>query len=184
MRQERIEAARRRDAGKWIFGALFVLLLMAGTMYAVVRVKERAPGALVTDQSIAIPIINREHITVGAEHSPYNSNPPTSGWHYGNPAPKGFHETSVPDEAAVHNLEHGDIWVAYHPRIATSTKESLRALAVGKVFASPREQNEFDISLVAWGRLDSFNVEGEGIDIARVTAFVERYRNMGPEKVF
>ena len=135
------------------------------------------------DLSTAYPIVGQEHIQVGASHPPYNSNPPTSGWHYANPAPTDFYDAPLPDETLVHNLEHGDIWIAYHPRISDSTKESLKKFLAPRIIIAPWEQNEFDISLVAWGRLDSFNIEENAFPEARTRDFIKRYTNKGPEKL-
>ncbi|MBI1975408.1 MAG: DUF3105 domain-containing protein [Candidatus Vogelbacteria bacterium] len=184
-RDERVKAARRRDGLRWLVGILAVFILVGGGMFAFGRLKNTNKANDQGELGKAVPIMGREHIAFGAGHPQYNSNPPSSGWHYQSPAPKGFHEESVADETAIHNLEHGDIWLAFHPRIATSTKETIKALAVGKMIASPREANDFDISLVSWGRVDSFNIGADGvIDVARIGAFSDRYRNTGPERVF
>src|SRR3990167_4512427 len=50
------------------------------------------------------------HIKNGESHPPYNSNPPTSGWHYVLPANWGVYAKPLADEQAIHNLEHGGIW--------------------------------------------------------------------------
>jgi len=53
------------------------------------------------------------HIAVGAAHDPYNSNPPTSGPHYAEPADWGVYDRELPDEQLIHNLEHGHVWLSY-----------------------------------------------------------------------
>lgn len=53
------------------------------------------------------PNLGQQHIDIGTEHIAYNSNPPTSGPHYIQPANWGVYETTLPDEQLVHNLEHG-----------------------------------------------------------------------------
>src|ERR1700733_10453690 len=54
------------------------------------------------------------HITEGStDHPTYNSNPPTSGWHWPSPAAWGVYPNGQPDERLVHNLEHGGIWISY-----------------------------------------------------------------------
>ncbi|MCH7756764.1 DUF3105 domain-containing protein [Patescibacteria group bacterium] len=137
------------------------------------------------DVSQAFKIQGREHIAVGEEHPPYSSNPPSSGWHYGQTVQAGFYDVgeTVPDENVIHNLEHGDIWVAYLPIISEEARGKLREFAAGKVIITPRETNDFDVALVAWGRVDSFNLEEGGVQGQRIEDFITRYANRGPERV-
>jgi thiol-disulfide isomerase/thioredoxin len=69
-----------------------------------------------------------EHIQPGADHPPYNSNPPTSGWHYPQQASWGFYTEELPDERVVHNLGHGGIWIAY-TNLSETTRSKLREIA-------------------------------------------------------
>ncbi|MBI1956977.1 MAG: DUF3105 domain-containing protein [Candidatus Niyogibacteria bacterium] len=135
------------------------------------------------DFSRAVPSMGENHIAVGSALPEYNSNPPTSGPHYGQTAQSGFREEAIADQHIIHNLEHGDIWIAYHPRIADEIKEELKQFAAAKVIITPREANETDIALAAWGRLDTFNVENNGLPAQRINDFITRYINKGPEKV-
>lgn len=138
------------------------------------------------DFSREILIQSISHIPEGSAHEPYNSNPPTSGPHYVKTAKTGFREEIIPDENLVHNLEHGDVWISFKPNISEAVKNELKDLAALKVVVTPRPANEFDIALAAWGRLDTFNVLGESLTEAeetRISDFIKRYLNKGPEKV-
>ena len=171
------------------FSYFLISLILVGLGWWFVReVKERIPT--VEDQSVAYPDLGREHIPVGAEHPPYNSNPPSSGWHYGDTAKLGFYdvdEAPVPDENLIHNLEHGEIWIAYHPRLngRIEVMEMLRNLAdESLVIVTPRLANDSDIALVAWGRVDKWNAPEDGtLDTVRIRDFITHYRNRGPEKI-
>jgi len=135
------------------------------------------------DFSVAYDIQGREHIADGATHPEYNSNPPSSGWHYASPVRGGFYDEPLPDEQVIHNLEHGDIWITYHPDLSQDIIDSLEPFAGQYVVVSPRIDNEGDISLVAWGRVDTFDVENGIVDEGRIRDFISRYDNRGPEKV-
>ena len=65
-----------------------------------------------------VPPPTSPHIAeVTSPHGPYNSNPPTSGWHYGGgTAPWGVQTQPVADELSVHNLEHGGVDHPLSPR--------------------------------------------------------------------
>jgi hypothetical protein len=124
-----------------------------------------------------------EHITAGQSHPDYSSNPPTSGWHSANPAPWGAQTEPVADEVAIHNLEHGGIWITYNPStVDQPTVEQLTNLVRGyrsKVLLSPREAADRPIALASWGRLTKLDT----FDEAAITDFIDRNKNKGPEQI-
>ncbi len=179
--QER-QAAKRTQSmktAKSIVIGVVVVAAVAGGIWALVRSK--TPQG--EDLSRVVPEMGREHIQVGAEHPPYNSNPPTSGWHYAVTARTGFRAEPIPDEYVIHNLEHGDIWISFHPRIPDAIKDQLKGFAATKVVITPREANEEDIALAAWGRVDTFNLENDALDEQRIRDFINRYINKGRERI-
>lgn len=133
------------------------------------------------DYSVAIAVLGREHIQEGTPFAGYNSNPPTSGPHYPNPAPIRFYDRALPDEQVVHNLEHGNVWISYKPNLSKEIIKILKGFSGGNTIVTPRSANDFDIALAAWGRLDKFNAENGRIDKQRIKDFIIRYQNKGPE---
>lgn len=166
---------------KAIWVTITVILLGLAGWGITAAVQENAPEG--PDSSTFYPAQNRDHIEVGAEHPAYNSNPPSGGWHYGLTARKKFYDEPVPDGYIIHNMEHGDIWIAYHPRVSQEVKNELKKFAFSKILISPREQNDTDIALVAWERVDKFNLDGQALPESRIRDFIKRYRNKGPEKI-
>lgn len=158
------------------------LVVIVATGYGIFLLAQTA-GPEGEDFSVAYDIQGREHIADGSTHPEYNSNPPSSGWHYASPARGGFYDEPLPDEQVIHNLEHGDIWIAYHPDLSQDIIDSLESFAGQYVVVSPRINNEGDISLVSWGRVDTFDVENGIVDEGRIRDFISRYDNRGPEKV-
>lgn len=123
-----------------------------------------------------------QHIQPGTEHESYNSNPPSSGPHYGQTAEWGVYGEQLPDEQLIHNLEHGGIWISYKPDLDKGSKEKLINLAKGyksKVVLEPRKENDSNIALVSWGRVFKL----ESFDEQQIKDFIEFYKNKGPEKV-
>ena len=172
-----VHGKQTKQFGTYAILILAVIGIGAGIFFFV---QKQAPKG--EDFSTAVPVQGRSHIDVGSAHESYNSNPPSSGSHYSNTARVNFYEETVRDENIIHNLEHGDIWIAYHPRISAETKDQLKRIQGTKVIVTQREANDFDISLVAWGRVDSFNLEGVSMDEQRVGDFIKRYINKGPER--
>jgi hypothetical protein len=127
------------------------------------------------------------HIKPGESHPPYNSNPPTSGWHYDNPAAAGVYDEPIADETLIHNLEHGHIIISYNCDLLEGTscdelKANLRNvfdLKRGwKIVVLPRPSLDTGIALTAWGVIDKFNTYDQG----RIENFITQYRDQGPEK--
>src|SRR5215211_2328093 len=56
----------------------------------------------------------------------WNSNPPTSGPHYGQWAVWNFYDSPVPLTMSTHNLEHGGIRILYGPKVPKSEVSKLR----------------------------------------------------------
>ena len=176
---KRMRVARtKKSLGR--YGILFVALVFVG--YGIILLA-RSAGPQGEDFSMAYPLQGRDHIAFGSTHPEYNSNPPSSGPHYEQPARGGFYNEVVDDETVVHNLEHGDIWIAYHPRVSNEVKSNLEKFAGRYVVVSPRSANKDDIALVAWGRVDTFTIESGVLDEGRIKNFIRRYDNRGPEKV-
>jgi hypothetical protein len=161
----------------------FIAILIIGALGYAFYLGVKANMPTVADTSVLYADQGREHIQVDATHPEYNSNPPSSGWHYANPADPGFYSETVADEYFVHNMEHGDIWIAYHPDIENDFVEILRTFANARTVIAPRAANETDIALVAWRRVDAFNIENDLLDETRIRDFITRYQNKGPEQV-
>ena len=137
------------------------------------------------DFSRGMPFEGAEHVSEGTDVS-HESNPPTSGSHWPDPLREGIYDEEKPDEALIHGLEHGDVWVSYKPSIAQSAIDRLKEILEGKpkVILTPREANDTDIALAAWQRLDTFNLNEDGtFDEERILTFIRRYRDKGPESV-
>jgi hypothetical protein len=123
------------------------------------------------------------HIAEGStEHEPYNSNPPTSGPHWPAPAAWGVYPGGQPDERLVHNLEHGGIWISYHPeKVDQNTINLLNDFTkrYGKIIVEPRPKNDAAISLAAWTFLQNL----DQYDDSTIVKFINAHYDQGPEKV-
>jgi hypothetical protein len=180
------QAKQRRQRLMWVGGGVVVLAVVVGLV-----VLSRGSGANLNASAnsdapgVAMPIQGQEHIPVGQSHPAYNSDPPTSGWHYDEPLPTGFYEDPAPDEQLVHNLEHGHVVISYDCRKLDdcgAVKGQLRGIFERydrwKVTVVPRENADAAIALTAWGRIDKLDSYDEG----RITAFIDAWRDRGPEQ--
>ena len=130
----------------------------------------------------AYPIVSRNHIQPGEQPSiAYNSNPPTSGDHYPQPASCGNYDTTQPDGTLIHNLEHGGIWISYKPSVDDQTKTELKDFATrfNNVIVEPRDADDSNIALAAWGHL----LKLDKYDESQILSFINAFINKGPEQV-
>ncbi len=174
-----------------IVSIVLILVIIVGLGWLLVRgVQNRLPDS--PDLSVSYDQVSQEHIGFGDEHGPYNSNPPSSGPHIGETtAGLGFYDatdTTPTDELIIHNLEHGEIWLAYRPTLSESVISQLKSLSAEEpwLIVTPRAANDKDIAIVAWTRVDKFDLTDgalgqDGLD--RLRGFITRYKDRGPEKV-
>jgi hypothetical protein len=120
-----------------------------------------------------------KHIAPGEEHEAYNSNPPSSGWHYAQAPAWGIYNEEMVDESAVHGLEHGGIWISYKNISDEEIKEleKFQKTNSQSTILSPREANDSNIVLVSWG----YVVNLDSIDTALMQQFVDNYKNQTHE---
>lgn len=144
-----------------------ILTLITGAVLGIAVMRKPASAPRLGDEH---PDQGRQHIQEGEQHEPYNSDLPSSGPHYVQPAPWGVYDQEVPPEVFVHNLEHGGIVVAYHPDLPQDQIDKLKSLfdepysrqgfRPTKVLLFPRPSNSKPIQLASWRRtlnLDSYN---------------------------
>src|SRR3989344_932298 len=179
--QERIARSKdvtKRQVKKFIVW-LVVLAVIAAAIYGVTAWSRYAAAH---KPGVAIEPQGQNHIAGAAPHDPYNSNPPTSGPHYEQPANWGFYDTELPDEQVVHNLEHVGIWITYKDKDNAELKNQVKDIVdryAIKVIATPRPGNDHAISVAAWGRL----LHLDNFDRDRILDFLRAFINRGPEQV-
>jgi len=78
---------------------------------------------------------------LGHTHVPgpvqYSVTPPVGGDHNGTWMNCGVYDKPVPSERAVHNLEHGAVWITYQPSLPQSEVTQLRAFFSRQTAISP-----------------------------------------------
>lgn len=124
-----------------------------------------------------------DHIRPGEPHPPYNSNPPTSGWHWANPQEWGIYTTPQVQEQLVHNLEHGGIVIQYRnlppsdlQRLIEFVRNNPRHIIVAPYPGLPGNAT---IVLTAWTYMQTCT----GLDADALDDFIDEFRDQGPETV-
>lgn len=171
-------AARRRRQKKIQSIALLAVAVIAVAAIGYFLFRELTkvePGDKISD-------LGGGHVDQSVTVSDYNSNPPTSGQHWGTTAAWGVHDEPVPNEQQVHNLEHGGIVIQYDPSLPADQIEQLREVANQcsvKFLLAPREGMDTKIGLAAWNRI----LKLDSVDRAAIDEFVNAWINKGPENI-
>jgi hypothetical protein len=142
---------------------------------------------------------NSSHTDVATPDSKvkWNSNPPTSGPHYGQWAVWNFYDSPVPLTMSTHNLEHGGIVIHYGPNVPQSEVSKLREFYNGdpnaivvaplptagnKIYASAwyyDESKQSDRTYYGEGE----QISGTKVDEDALEAFRDKFRYKGRERI-
>ena len=151
----RAKGERRPGLGRffWIYFAFMLAVLIPLNIVCLQQQPDmQGPGESTERQPGAILE------SIEAEHDPYSTDPPTSGPRVSELAPYGFHETTIPDEVQVANLEAGFVIVHFNPAGGAILESEMRQLAAEfesyNVIVHPDPNlAETQVALTAWGRI-------------------------------
>lgn len=122
--------------------------------------------------------LDRSHTTQAVN---YAQIPPAGGPHHPIWQNCGVYTQPVTNEHAVHSLEHGVVWITYHPDLDTGQLEELQEITRQSSYRllSPYPDLPAPIVLSAWG----YQLQLEQVDDPRLMAFIEKYEQnpLGPE---
>lgn len=132
---------------------------------------------------VAYSDLGREHI----ESKEYGGDqPPTSGPHAA-PIIWGVYDSEVRDDQAIHNMEHGGIYVSYKPSLPKDQVEKLANLLSEpfsnpkfqpkKIVLAPRAANKSPIELSSWRRSEGL----ASYDQAKIEDYIIKNLGKSPE---
>ncbi len=142
--------------------------LLAPLVDKALRGEEQAQRALDLSLVETWDITDRSHTT---DDVTYGQEPPAGGAHAPIWLACGVYDEPVRDENAVHDLEHGSVWITHDPDLSADEVEELAAQLPDNGIMSPREDLPSPVVVTVWGaqlRLD-------GADDARLGLFLEEY---------
>lgn len=164
-------AERRRGALIWGAAAL-VLTLIVGAVAAAVVFDSPATADLAGVETWE---------NQGSQHTgdpvDYDVNPPVGGPHHPAWWNCGVYPDPVPQEHAVHSLEHGAVWLTYQADLPEDQVKTLEKL--GKqdyMLVSPNPDQESPVVATAWDHQLTLDTADERV----LQAFVREYKQ-GPQ---
>lgn len=134
---------------------------------------EEAEAETPIEDVITHPDQSNDHVDGSVE---YDFAPPVGGDHAQVWLNCGVYPVAVPNENAVHTLEHGVVWFAYRPNLEQSEIDKLVALyetEPNRVIVSPYPDLESPITAVAWER----SLAVDSADDPRLAEFLAKYVN-------
>jgi hypothetical protein len=164
-------AKERRSQAILIGSVSAVVLLIAGIVgFTVWNDVSKRP----TLNGVKTYEVTRDHTT---EDVTYAQTPPVGGDHASTWLNCGVYPSPVPDELAVHSLEHGAVWVTYSPDLPADQVSKLTdAVPDTYMVVSPHESLPGPVVASAWGT----QLVLTGVDDARLEEFIKAYRQ-GPQ---
>jgi hypothetical protein len=119
--------------------------------------------------------LTRNHVDTPVD---YPQTPPVGGNH--NPVWQNcqYYDTSVPNERAVHSLEHGAVWITYGPDTSQADKDVLKAIADqgDHILVSEYDGLPAPIVATAWGK----QLLLQSVSDPRLQQFVDVFQS-GPQ---
>ena len=189
---------RRRKTNKLylLASVIIAVLVIAGFAFGSMPFSQPAASQGTHNEYVDGIGVKQELMPVGpsglSRHVPFNETveystvPPTSGDHWDTPARCGFYEEGLPDERAVHNLEHGIIVVSYNLETqgeVDDLREAMDSIDLARLWGLTRRYDKLPGGTVAaatWGVLDTM----QGVDRDRLEKFINTYAgNLGPEVI-
>jgi hypothetical protein len=103
----------------------------------------------------------------------YEQDPPTNGDHAPYWQRCGFYSSPIENEAAVHSMDHGAVWITYRPDLPSDQVDTLREFAQEQyVLVSPYPDLYAPVVATAWRN----QLELTGADDPRLRRFVDQFR--------
>jgi hypothetical protein len=160
---------------KLIIGGMVLGFVVGGGYKLVKSITVAKPGQAVAD-------LGREHVPVGTSVE-YNSNPPTSGPHYGQWTKRGVYEEEIEDGYLIHSLEHGYVIISYRceqdcQQLKQNLSEFYEKNKGRRLIVIPRPGLDVRVALTAWNRILKLG----DWDEKAAEDFLRAFENRGPEK--
>ena len=130
------------------------------------------PSVIATPDIAGVTVVNGlPHLHFQGVHLTYSRTPPLGGDHSPVPLTCAVYTQPVPNENAVHSLEHGAVWLTYLPGTDTAPLLELDKIDPSYVLVSPYPGQSAKVVATAWG----LQLKVDSATDPRLRQFVEKY---------
>ena len=172
--RSRGRTARPPERGRSPWLIIVIVLAVVVVAVAAVSLTRRQSGDL-SSKVQTFSNLARDHVSGTVK---YPQVPPVGGQH--NPVwlNCGIYDQPVPNENAVHSMEHGAAWITYQPDLPPADLEQLYSLVRGKsyVILSPYPGLPARVVASAWG----VQLRADSVADPLLAQFIAKYAN-GPQ---
>jgi hypothetical protein len=180
-----VRSTKKNNNNTLLIGiGVLVLIIVAAGVFSLTRNAGQEIGEHIQDIGPSL------HLASPADPLPvpYNSNPPTSGYHWGGGvAPWGVQTQPISDTISVHNLEHGGVIIHYRQGLESSqvqqlsdlTRELQRQNPCVILLPRPAENLDVPIAVTAWDYL----LKLDSVDTDKIRSFFRAHVGRGPEAI-
>ena len=151
-----------------------VLAVVGGVTAVIVHANKKTPAVALTGV-VTYKNLLRNHVTTKVT---YPQTPPVGGNHSPYWLNCGIYTSPVPNENAVHDLEHGAVWITYQPSLPKAQIDTLTKLATGQTYLdlSPYPGDSAPVVASAWG----LQLKLQSASDPRLAEFIKKYKQ-GPQ---
>lgn len=174
---ECLELQLGHESKKIYIVVAILIISFAGLVIFAKRTQAPRPGIAQRDNG-------REHVKSKDYKAP--TVPPTSGAH-AEPIEWGFYDVEQRDDQIIHNLEHGGVYVSYHPSLPKKDIDKMKKLLFSpfklekfqpkKIVLAPRAANDAPVVISSWLR----NLKLESYNEKALVTYVQRNLGRSPE---
>lgn len=204
----RVRAPKQRSGGgdgpsrRGVLAAVvgfLAALVLGGALFFVLRGGDSGPDAEAVRADlgaagctlVAKEALSGQHSVSdpGGTSPEWNTDPPTSGPHYGQAAVFNAYEEEIELARVVHNLEHGGVFIFYGKDVPAATVDELRGFysdhKTGTIMA-PLDRLGDEFALGAWVAQGDpemgYLATCKSFDDGAVSAFFRAFQFQGPER--
>lgn len=154
--------------GRYVLAAAvtMALVLVIGAVLITVLVRNVEPADL-----SSVSVYEDLPTTHVAGDVDYDVTPPVGGPHADRWLACGVYDVPVPDENAVHALEHGTVWITYEPGLRQGDVDRLAGQLPDEGILSPYDGLPGPVVITVWGR----QLVLDGADDERLALFLSEY---------
>src|SRR4051812_48996263 len=171
-KQEQAKERRRR-----IIISAVVAFLVLGAGVGIFFAATAGGGGVKLDSVKTFKTLSQGHVTTKVT---YKQNPPAGGEHNARWLNCGIYDQPVPNENAVHDLEHGAVWITYQPDLSAADVAKLKSIVQAKtkgyLTLSPYPGLPAKVVASAWGK----QIRLKGANDSKLTTFIDKYQ-LGPQ---
>jgi hypothetical protein len=174
--QKQVAKRRRSKLVWWVAGSAVAIVVIGGIVASVVFAPagrptlDRGTGDGDGIEGVETFSHTANHVEGTVE---YEQTPPAGGDHNAYWLNCGVYTEQVPNENAVHSLEHGSVWITYDPAVVTDAEvDELKAkLPSTYTLLTPYEGMDSPIAVSAWNA----QLKVDSADDERIDEFIAAY---------